>query len=81
MVLIFPTWIAPTLAARAVTAQLCLPAAKKPAQPLALQFLLATAGLPGSFFSLLPTERIDQSAPKRSSSSSSHLQLNHSNSK
>jgi len=81
MILLFPTWIAPTLAARAVTAQLCLPAAKKPAQPLAPQFLLATAALPGSFFSLPPTERIDQSAPKRSSSSSSHLQLNHSNSK
>ena len=65
MVLLFPTWIAPTLAARAVTAQPCLPAAKKPAHSLAPQFLLATAGLPGPFFSLLPTERIDQAGKEK----------------
>jgi hypothetical protein len=81
MLLIFPTSIAPTLAARAVTASLCLRAAKKPALSLAHLFLLATAALPASFFSLRPTERINHSAPKRSCSSPSHLQLIYSNSK
>ena len=64
MMLLFPTWIAPSLAYLRRHGPTLPPLSKKSQLPRWLpQFLLATPGLPGSCFSLLPPERINQSAP------------------
>ncbi len=63
MMLLFPTWIAPSLATCAVMVQLCLRSAKKPAPSLAPSISPGHPGLAWLLLLLLPPERINQFAP------------------